>query len=80
METNLKNINSNYFPRKCSSTNKILTSNDHSSVQIKIGCLSKDGYYNGKSEIYVLCGFLRKSGKADSALNCLVEIDKTINF
>nr|UXY87865.1 40S ribosomal protein S21-2-like [Cryptomonas curvata] len=76
MENNFKNINSNYFPRKCSSTNKILTSRDHSSIQIKIGRINRDGYFDGKSDTYVLCGFLRKSGKADNALNCLVEIDK----
>ena len=66
-------FDNNYFPRKCSSTNKILTSKDHSSIQIKICCVNKDGYYEGKVETYVICGFLRKSGKADYALNRLVK-------
>nr|UXY88366.1 40S ribosomal protein S21-2-like [Cryptomonas curvata] len=76
MESNLSYSDNNYFPRKCSSTNKILISNDHSSIQIKIGCINKDGYFDGKFETYALCGFLRKSGKADGALNCLVMKNK----
>ncbi len=72
MENNLPNSDTNYFPRKCSSTNKILISNDHSSIQIKIACVNKDGYFDGQIETYALCGFLRKAGKADSALNCLI--------
>jgi small subunit ribosomal protein S21e len=76
MDINLNNNSSNYFPRKCSSTNKILTSRDHSSIQIKIGCVNKDGFFDGKTQAYVLCGFLRKSGKADNALNCLVDMEK----
>jgi small subunit ribosomal protein S21e len=72
MENKLTSLDNNYFPRKCSSTNKILISNDHSSIQIKIGSINKDGYFDGKFETYALCGFLRKTGKADAALNCLV--------
>lgn len=62
-----------YIPRKCSFTNRILTSKDHSSVQISIGSVGNEGVYKGKFEIFSLCGNLRKQGRADEALNLLVE-------
>jgi small subunit ribosomal protein S21e len=73
-KTNLNK--SNYYPRKCSSTNKILVSKDYASVQIKIGCIDKQGYFSGQIKTYVICGFLRRSGKADSSINQLIDIEK----
>jgi len=66
-----------YIPRKCSYSNQILASKDHSSIQISIGILNKKGLFLGKSKIYALVGILRKKGYSDRAINFLSEdIDK----
>ncbi|AFP65649.1 40S ribosomal protein S21 (nucleomorph) [Chroomonas mesostigmatica CCMP1168] len=68
-----------YIPRKCSFSNRILSSKDHSSVQISIGIIEKNGLYNGKNKNFAFSGTLRKLGKSDSALNFLIdEIDDNL--
>nr|UXY87373.1 40S ribosomal protein S21-2-like [Cryptomonas sp.] len=62
-----------YLPRKCSKTSKLLTSKDYSSIQIKIGSVNRQGFFDGHIHTYTLCGFLRKTGKSDESLNCLVK-------
>ncbi len=66
-------MNHVYIPRKCSYTNRILTSKDHCSIQLTIGTIENGGVYKGKFEIFSLCGNLRKQGRADEAINFLVE-------
>ncbi|KAL6323997.1 hypothetical protein AAG906_006268 [Vitis piasezkii] len=56
-----------YIPRKCSATNRLITSKDHASVQINIGHLDESGTYTGQFTTFALCGF----GDADSALDRL---------
>ena len=74
-------INENlYVPRKCSYTNRILTSKDHSSVQLPIGTIEDTISYNGNFEIFSLCGNLRKQGRADEALNILIEKTDSITY
>ncbi|GKA70899.1 40S ribosomal protein S21-2-like protein [Tanacetum coccineum] len=34
-----------YIPRKCSATNRLITSKDHASVQINVGHLDESGRY-----------------------------------
>ncbi|CAH9145109.1 unnamed protein product [Cuscuta epithymum] len=60
-----------YVPRKCSATNRLITSKDHASVQINVGHLNDDGVFNGKSTTFALCGFVRAQGDADSAVDRL---------
>mmetsp|Transcript_16279 Transcript_16279/g.39325 ORF Transcript_16279/g.39325 Transcript_16279/m.39325 type:complete len:83 (+) Transcript_16279:777-1025(+) len=67
------NIHEGYVPRKCSFTKQILVAKDHSSIQISIATLEKNGIYNGKYEVFALCGKLRKQGGSDQALNYLIE-------
>jgi small subunit ribosomal protein S21e len=75
--TNYNREKFSYIPRKCSYSNQILASKDHSSVQISIGILNKKGIFSGKSKIYALVGILRKKGYSDRAMNFLSEnIDK----
>ena len=69
MNSNKLKFDSDYLPRKCDITNKLLTAKDYASVQIRIGGLNKRGQYNGKTKTLVLCGFLRKKGKADISIN-----------
>ncbi|XP_042476607.1 40S ribosomal protein S21-2-like [Macadamia integrifolia] len=60
-----------YIPRKCSATNRLITSKDHASVQINIGHLNENGEYSGQFTTFALCGFIRAQGDADSALDRL---------
>ncbi|CAI9090017.1 OLC1v1024698C1 [Oldenlandia corymbosa var. corymbosa] len=60
-----------YIPRKCSATNRLITSKDHASVQLNIGHLDEHGVYTGNFSTFALCGFVRAQGDADSALDRL---------
>ncbi|CAM8935690.1 unnamed protein product [Rhodiola kirilowii] len=60
-----------YIPRKCSATNRLITSKDHASVQINIGHLDENGVYNGQFTTFALCGYVRAQGDADSGLDRL---------
>ncbi|XP_048321980.1 small ribosomal subunit protein eS21y isoform X1 [Ziziphus jujuba] len=48
-----------YIPRKCSATNRLITSKDHASVQINVGHLDENGVYTGQFSTFALCGFVR---------------------
>ncbi|KAF6144460.1 hypothetical protein GIB67_024687 [Kingdonia uniflora] len=58
-----------YIPRKCSATNRLITSKDHASVQINIGHINESGLYTGQFTTVALCGFVRAQGDADSAVD-----------
>ncbi|OIW12850.1 hypothetical protein TanjilG_24783 [Lupinus angustifolius] len=60
-----------YIPRKCSATNRLITSKDHASVQINIGHLDESGVYNGNFTTVALSGFVRAQGDADSSVDRL---------
>ncbi|XP_042972065.1 40S ribosomal protein S21-2-like [Carya illinoinensis] len=60
-----------YIPRKCSTTNKLITSMDHASVQINVGHLDENGMYNDHFSTFVLYGFVRARGDVDSELDRL---------
>ncbi|RID60017.1 hypothetical protein BRARA_F03203, partial [Brassica rapa] len=60
-----------YIPRKCSATNRLVTSKDHASVQLNIGHLDADGIYTGQFTTLALCGFVRAQGDADSGVDRL---------
>ncbi|CAK7340652.1 unnamed protein product [Dovyalis caffra] len=66
-----------YIPRKCSATNRLITSKDHASVQINIGHLDANGHYTGQFTTFALCGFVRAQGDADSAVDRLWQKKKT---
>ncbi|WZY68689.1 hypothetical protein YC2023_000929 [Brassica napus] len=60
-----------YIPRKCSATNRLITSKDHASVQLNIGHLDADGIFTGQFTTLALCGFVRAQGDADSGVDRL---------
>ncbi|KAK4795571.1 hypothetical protein SAY86_027897 [Trapa natans] len=60
-----------YIPRKCSATNRLITSKDHASVQINVGHLGPDGVYTNQFTTFALCGYIRAQGDADSAIDRL---------
>uniref|UniRef100_A0A6B2LWA4 40S ribosomal protein S21 n=1 Tax=Arcella intermedia TaxID=1963864 RepID=A0A6B2LWA4_9EUKA len=60
-----------YIPRKCSATNRLIPANDHASVQINVGHVNAQGVYTGETTSFALCGFIRKTGRGDEAVNRL---------
>ncbi|GKV29943.1 hypothetical protein SLEP1_g38816 [Rubroshorea leprosula] len=52
-----------YIPRKCSATNRLITSKDHAAVQINIGHLDEYGIYNGHFTTFALCGKVRAQAR-----------------
>ncbi|BFG34340.1 40S ribosomal protein S21-2 [Prunus yedoensis var. nudiflora] len=66
-----------YIPRKCSATNRLITSKDHASVQINVGHLDENGIYTGQFSTFALCGYVRAQGDADSGLDRLWQKKKT---
>mmetsp|Transcript_7397 Transcript_7397/g.12878 ORF Transcript_7397/g.12878 Transcript_7397/m.12878 type:complete len:80 (+) Transcript_7397:42-281(+) len=58
-----------YIPRKCSWTNRLITSRDKGSVQINVGSVDpKTGLYTGDYTPFALCGYIRSKGEGDLAL------------
>ncbi|KAK3288363.1 40S ribosomal protein S21 [Cymbomonas tetramitiformis] len=60
-----------YIPRKCSSTNRLITAKDHASVQLNVGHLDEHGVYTGQYTTFALSGFVRSNGEGDAALDRL---------
>lgn len=59
-----------YIPRRCSETSRIITSKDHSSVQINIGLVDGNGkYQSGQFKTVALTGKVRAGGESDNAVN-----------
>mmetsp|Transcript_10314 Transcript_10314/g.26732 ORF Transcript_10314/g.26732 Transcript_10314/m.26732 type:complete len:84 (-) Transcript_10314:92-343(-) len=73
MTLNEEKIELSYNPRKCSFSNQILTSKDHSSIQISIQPLNLSGVAPGKNKTFAINGKIRRKGISDLALNLLTE-------
>mmetsp|Transcript_64820 Transcript_64820/g.115321 ORF Transcript_64820/g.115321 Transcript_64820/m.115321 type:complete len:93 (-) Transcript_64820:53-331(-) len=58
-----------YIPRKCSSTNQLITAKDHASVQFNIGLIDESGVYINEFKTVAFAGYQRKKGATDQALN-----------
>lgn len=71
MENDAGQVTELYIPRKCSATNRMITSKDHASVQLNIGHLDANGLYTGQFTTFALCGFVRAQGDADSGVDRL---------
>ena len=59
-----------YIPRKCSYTNRLITSMDKGSIQINVGHVDPTtGLYTGESTPFAISGYIRSKGESDMALN-----------
>uniref|UniRef100_A0A0A9YWD4 40S ribosomal protein S21 n=1 Tax=Lygus hesperus TaxID=30085 RepID=A0A0A9YWD4_LYGHE len=66
-----------YIPRKCHATNTLITSYDHSAVQIAIANVDANGVIDGTTTTFCIAGYLRAQGESDHAINHLA-IDRGI--
>jgi len=57
-----------YIPRKCQVTNKILSAQDRSSVQISVAQVDSNGVYNKNKFTFTLSGFVRQKGLGAEAV------------
>mmetsp|Transcript_72590 Transcript_72590/g.100860 ORF Transcript_72590/g.100860 Transcript_72590/m.100860 type:complete len:104 (+) Transcript_72590:67-378(+) len=70
-----------YIPRKCSATNNLIPAKDHASVQFNIGNIDDNGVYiQGDYKTVAFCGYLRKMGGTDQAVNRLMVKEKVIKL
>ncbi|KEG13167.1 putative 40S ribosomal protein S21, partial [Trypanosoma grayi] len=60
-----------YIPRKCHATNHLITSFDHSAVQISIANVDANGVIDGTTTTLCIAGYLRGQGESDHAINHL---------
>ncbi|KAF7291001.1 40S ribosomal protein S21 [Mycena chlorophos] len=60
-----------YVPRKCSATNRLITSKDHASVQISVVDVDANGRALNTSTTFALCGQVRSQGESDDSINRL---------
>jgi len=70
---------SDYVPRKCCITNRLLTSKDHAAVQVNVGQVDQYGIYTNEYDVYCLSGAIRRMGEADYGLCRLAVRDGTMN-
>merc|ERR1712203_1303656 len=80
MQDDEGNIVDIYIPRKCSATNRLITSKDHASVQIEIAEVNEEGLMTGNKDIIALAGFMRQRGEADACLNRLLADRDLLSF
>lgn len=68
-----------FLPRKCDFTDRVITSKDHSSVQISICDVREDGTIDlSKSNLVTLSGYVRGTGQSDAALEKVLKEKKLI--
>ncbi|KAF8163249.1 ribosomal protein S21e [Crassisporium funariophilum] len=60
-----------YVPRKCSATNRLITSKDHASVQISVVDVDANGRALNTTTTFALCGQVRSQGEGDDSVNRL---------
>jgi small subunit ribosomal protein S21e len=68
-----------YLPRKCDYTDRVITSKDHSSVQLCICNIKSDGTIDlSTSNLITLCGYVRSTGQSDAALDKVLAEKKLV--
>jgi len=60
-----------YVPRKCSATNRLITSKDHASVQITVIDVDAEGKALSTGTTFALSGDVRAMGESDDSVNRL---------
>ncbi|XP_055333516.1 40S ribosomal protein S21-like [Paramacrobiotus metropolitanus] len=64
-----------YIPRKCSSTNRLISAQDNASIQINLAELDSEGKATGKVKAYAICGEVRRMGESDDSISRLAKRD-----
>lgn len=68
-----------YFPRKCSTSNRLISSKDHASIQIDFVEVDPDtGRKTNQVKRYVISGAIRRMGESDDSITRLAQRDGLI--
>nr|XP_055161220.1 40S ribosomal protein S21-like [Nyctereutes procyonoides] len=69
-----------YMPRKCSASNRIIGTKDHTSIQMNMAKVDKvTGRFNGQFKTYAICGAIRRMGESDDSILWLAKADGIIS-
>ncbi|KAF7989128.1 hypothetical protein HCN44_007472 [Aphidius gifuensis] len=78
MENDAREFVDLYWPRKCSSSNRIIHAKDHASIQLTLADVDPTtGRMSGTNKAYAICGAIRRMGESD---DCLVRLGKKDNI
>jgi small subunit ribosomal protein S21e len=56
-----------------SATNRLITGDDHASIQLNLAHLDANGQMTGEFTPLAICGFVRQKGESDGAVNRLAQ-------
>ncbi|XP_008543520.1 40S ribosomal protein S21-like [Microplitis demolitor] len=74
MENDQKEFVDLYWPRKCSSSNRIIHAKDHASIQLTLADIDPTtGRMTDTHKMYAICGAIRRMGESD---DCIVRLAK----
>ncbi|XP_044586245.1 40S ribosomal protein S21 [Cotesia glomerata] len=74
MENDQKEFVDLYWPRKCSSSNRIIHAKDHASIQLTLADVDPiTGRMTDTHKMYAICGSIRRMGESD---DCIVRLAK----
>ncbi|XP_034948647.1 40S ribosomal protein S21 [Chelonus insularis] len=74
MENDQKEFVDLYWPRKCSSSNRIIHAKDHASIQLTLADVDPaTGRMTDVHKMYAICGAIRRMGESD---DCIVRLAK----
>ncbi|CAD6215623.1 GSCOCG00000435001-RA-CDS [Cotesia congregata] len=74
MENDQKEFVDLYWPRKCSSSNRIIHAKDHASIQLTLADVDPiTGRMTDTHKMYAVCGSIRRMGESD---DCIVRLAK----
>ncbi|XP_011308691.1 40S ribosomal protein S21 [Fopius arisanus] len=74
MENDAREFVDLYWPRKCSSSNRIIHAKDHASIQLTLADVDPTtGRMTGQHKMYAICGAIRRMGESD---DCIVRLGK----
>ena len=69
-----------YVPRKCSASNRIIGTKDHTSIQMNVAEVDKvTGRLNGKFKTYAIFGAVRRMGESDDSILRLAKANSIVS-
>nr|ABW90427.1 putative ribosomal protein S21 [Barentsia elongata] len=69
-----------YVPRKCSTSNRIISARDYASIQMNIAEVDPTtGRMTGSFKTYAICGEIRRMGESDDSLLRLAKKDGIVS-
>ena len=69
-----------YVPWKCSASNRIIGTKDHTSIQMNAAEVDKvTGRFNGQFKTYTICGAICRMGESDDSILRLAKAESIVS-